>query len=624
MVTRIRTLEEAWTVDQLRNEPDSEITKAVVAAAGGGGGGGGGSIFEKVLSTTSLPVLLYSRRRYQQSAYNQDNVTTLPDGTQYVVALSAVSGVPHWFIMKRLPGSKTWQKFDLATVSSIFAHTDSSDDDSHNVMNVTVSSDGLIHVAGNMHGHPMRYARTTVAGDITTFAVASVASANANQVTYPMFFQVGGKQFFAWRNGLATSGDFFLSSWTGAAWTTPQKLLDGASSGRGAYLHRIAVRDGKVSMFFMYRGAGDASTNEGMYYVESVDQCATWQRISGAVQATPITPANADRFKVIPEAAGLINQGGADIDPDGHPHAAIQLYDSNGFTQLHHLWHDGTVWHDEQVTQWSERIETVGQTTLDLRVARPHLFCTDAGRTYMLGRTAAEGYANKVLLIDVTPGGNHDPVVITDMNLYGWEPAIDSRALQERGELNMLITNIDENADSKRNWEAQWGGILTIKLPQISTVQSGASKVPTIKKVSEYSILPEIPAVGGVTDADVSATLGAAMIAVNRAYGPGVRFFSRLSGRFMFNTGTTTATIYLRETPTGGSLPSNDINKIVLANNSFVGTFSTPWEPLPATPFVETNGTFRDTRLIPRIVADNAAGIKVGAWLIEVGILDLP
>lgn len=619
-VFRNRVLEEAWTIDQLRNQPTAEITKAVASVSGGAGA----TFYEKALSCTPLPVLLFSRRRYQQSAYNQDNVTTLPDGTQYVAVLSAVAGVPHWFIMKRAAGSKNWTKFDLATISTIFMHSDSSDDDSHNVASIAVSSDGHIHIAANMHGHPMRYARTTIPGDITSFAVASVGTVNTNMVTYPMFFQVGGKLFFFWRNGLATSGDFFLSSWTGASWTSPQKVFDGASSGRGAYLHHIAVRDGKVGVFFMYRGAGDASTNEGMYYVESVDQCATWRRVNGAVQALPITPVNADRFSVIPEAAGLLNQGGADLDIDGRPHAAIQLYDASGFSQLHHIWHNGTVWQDQTVTEWSQRIETVGQTTLDLRVARPHLFCTEAGRTYMLARTSAEGLANAPLLIDVTPGANHDPIKLADMNLYGWEPAIDSRALRERGELNMLITSIDENADSKRNWEAQWGGILTIKLDQIGTIQSGASKVPGITKIADYSIPVEIAAVGGVTDADVSALLGSALIHMGRVHGPGTRFFTRISGRFSFNTGTTSATVYLRETPTAGAQPTNDVNKIVLANSTFVGVFSTPWEPLPGTPYIESNGTMRGTRLLPRVVADNDAGIKVSAWLIEVGVLDLP
>lgn len=569
-----------------------------------------------------VPVWLNSRRRWQQSAYCQDNVTTLADGTQYAVV---VDDDLHPVIIKRTAPSRTWEQYDLRDIAD--DPFGEQVDDSHNTYSVAVDDDGHIHVVGNMHSEAMKYARTTVAGDITSLADATVHASNTDLVSYPMFFRDDdGGLHLAWRNGYATSGDWYLTSYDTATdtWAAPTKWFDGAVSSEGPYLWRIAVRDGKIAVFFCWRGSGDASTNTDLCYVESIDNGATWRTIDGTAQTVPITHANADVILPVENAEGLINQGGADLDADGRPHAAIQLYDADGYTQLHHVYWDGAAWQSPAVTEWGLTVVTVGATTLYLSVGRPHLVCGPHGRTYMIARTEGEGYRNRPLLIDATPGADHTPGVLADIDVAHWEPSIDSRALRERGELTMLLATVDPVSNAKEGWLHQFGGILTLDLAHAPAVIAGQTRIPTIRTIDRFGWDPEVTPVGGTSEANI-VTFGVPQIDIQRSWWRGGLFFARLSCRISLNSGTTSGTIKLRETPSSGSLPTNDLCVIAVASSAYSGIQSTPWEPLRGTPYVEApadGGWIRDTRLIPRFVCNNAAGFKIGAWSVEIGVLD--
>lgn len=614
----IRILEESWTADQIRNEPDSVLGAAVRSASGGV------DQYRPAIALSTLPVLGNNRRRWQTSVYQVSNVLLSRDGlTEYAVVIRSDM---HQVICTRTLGADAgWTPW----VESIDLRTIAGDpfgeqvDDSHNTFSLAEDEDGNIHVSGNMHTSPMRYARTTTPGDLGTLTGFTPWAANANLVTYPVpYIDGAGVLCMTWRNGYATSGDYYISRFVAGTWTAAVRILNGTSSGEGAYAHNIAMRDGKLGLFYMWRGSGDASTNTDFGYIESVDNGATWRDIDGNALSLPVTHATAPVIIAAPTGSGLINQGGADIDIDGHPHAGIQMYDDNGNTQLFHVWHDGEEWKVEQATEWGHRVETVGATTLALEVARVQAICTDSGRTYLLTRTAHEGFRGAPIMIDVTPGGNRTPFKLMQMDLNGWEPAYDVPRFRRTGELTMLVTPIAPAADSRTNWNAQWLGVLTVDMAQIGAIQAGAARIPGIRTIRSYGRSLQADAVGGVVDAAIDrAVLPTAFIGETEA-GKGAHLFAKVTAYVAFEAGSSSATLYLREQPQAGALPTADLCHIRMVNSSIVGLFTLPWEPLRHSPYAEASGMMRNTWLVPRAVVDNAAGLEVRSYLVDVGILD--
>lgn len=619
MVTRTRILEEAWTADQIMHHPESVVGAAVRSVAGGG------EVYRPAISLSTLPVLGNNRRRWQTSVYQVSNIIETVDGLkQYAVVIRADM---HQVICQRDRSTAGWSKWreviDLRTIAG--DPFGEQVDDSHNTFSLALDPDGNLHVWGNMHTNAMRYARTTSPGNLSTLTGFSPWSANANGVTYPTpFTDTDGDLYCGWRNGYATSGDYFVSRWTGAetGWTPALRVLNGTTSNEGAYPHNPAVRNGKIGFFYMWRGSGDASTNTDFGYIESLDGGSTWQDIDGNVLALPITHATAPVIIDAPVGSGLINQGGADIDAAGHPHAGVQMYDADGNTQLFHVYHDGESWHVDQVTNWSHRIETVGQTTLLLDVARVQAVCAPNGRTYFITRTRNEGFNGAPIMLDVTPGGDPTPFKLADINLDGWEPAYDTAGLRRDGMLRMLITPIAPVADSRTNWDAQWLGVLEVDMVQIGSIQAGKTRIPTIRTIRTFDRGLEARNVGSVVEAPVSREVLPTGYVDTRDFGKADVLFTRLLVFAGFESGTTSATLLIRAQPNAGLLPTEDVSSVRMVNSSLAGLRATPWEPLAKSPYVEMDGSRRATWLVPRLVTSDAAGISIRTFSLEVGILD--
>lgn len=626
-------LVEDWAADQIRNYPDSVIGSAVRAAAGSSDGS---TIPNRpAIAISTLSVQGNNRRRWQTSVYQVSNTLLSRDGlTEYAVVIR--SDMHQVICSRELDPDSGWSNWaETIDLRSLTGDPFGPQvDDSHNTFSLAEDESGNIHVSGNMHTSPMHYARTTVPGDLSTLTGYTPWASNADLVTYPVpYIDTSGVLCMTWRNGYATSGDYYISRFVGGTWTVATRILNGTASGEGAYAHNMAMRGGKLGLFFMWRGSGDASTNTDFGYIESLTNGATWQDIDGNSLALPVTHATAPVIIPAATGSGLINQGGADFDINGHPHAGVLMYDGNGNTQVFHVWHDGEDWQVEQVTEWSHRIETIGQTTLDLQVARIQALCTASGRTYLVTRTAHEGLGGAPVMIDVTPGADRTPFKLMEMDLNGWEPAYDVPRFRRTGDLTMLVTPIAPNADSRTNWDAQWLGVLTVDMDQVAAIQAGLSRLPTVRTIRSYQRGLQADAVMATTGSPPVAVAPNVDGAVDRTIlptglipasesGKGAVLFAKVTAWVVFESGSSSATLYLRAQPNAGSLPTRDLSYIRMVNSSITGLFSLPWEPLPNSPYVETNGTMRDTWVVPRLVVNNAAGVEIRSYTIEVGILD--
>lgn len=585
-------------------------------------GGGSGATGNKIVKVKTVPLHLYNKRRWQSSTYGR-NVYTAADGTQYV-ALWNEDQNPYLCV-----GHMDSDRWD--TVINLRTITGDPfgvlTDDSHCTLSVfhDVTS-GHTFIDGNNHGDPLRSARTLTAGDLSTLASVPVGGSTSlsNQATYPDIFKVGDTVLRTFRNGAAIAGQTMFQKFdrTSAAWSAPVVIIDGAPSSEGPYPCAAIVQGGKFGFFVTWREGGAADTNSGYTFIESADLGATFQRADGAAQTMPMTHANSVNIITLTTGSGMVNQSGGAYNEEGHPRSSIMFYDADGNTQYDVVRWDGNTWEQKQITQFTTRVETLGLTTLNLTTGRPNMFCV-GNRDYIVGRSADNGMNGAPFIIDATEGADHRPVKLVDMDLAGWEPsAIDLGGLA-LGKLNLLVTPIDTASDSETNWDSQWGGVVSLDLEQIAAFMSGMAKTPTIRTVDSFG--NNLEAVVPVTTAGIEQAIAATVLAYGlisrRSYGKGAQMFARLTLRVQFASGTTSATMFLRETPTAGSLPVRDLCRLVLPSTSFTGIRQTPWEPL-SSPYTETDGVGRDARLIPRIVADNAAGLTISGWRIDIGVLD--
>ena len=432
-----------------------------------------------------LPNRLNNEWRYQQASYSQSNIVTLADGTQYAVWINdSIRPI----VGKRVVGSSQWTTYDLRDIAGDPFGAQAAD--GHNTFTIGVDDAGRVHVSGNMHNDPLKYARTNTPGDISAWTAGAMVGSEENAVAYPRFFNTpGGQIFFLYRQGGSGSGNLMLNRLVGSAWERAATVVDGTTDSVSPYENWAAVDvNGGIHIFFMWRTTGDAETNSDISYAFTPDGGVTWAKSTGATYAMPIRQATAEVVWAVPQRSGLINQSGADVDTDGNPHAAFMMYDAGGNTQYFHLWHDGATWHNDQVTNFTTRVETLAPlSTLELTTARPQLICTNEGQTYILGMTQGDGWGGSAVIVDVTPGSNNRIAKLFDMNLGRWEPSYDQRALRERGEFNMLVTPLLSPAPSNSPYKSQTGWILSVGSKYLRRLFGTAVEAPNASDAKKAS-----------------------------------------------------------------------------------------------------------------------------------------
>jgi BNR repeat-containing family member len=242
--------------------------------------------------------------------------------------------------------------------------------DSHNYLTMTVDRDGHLHVAGNMHGVPLVYFRTTIARDVTSLTRVGtmVDPALERRVTYPVFLELqDGTVVFRYRDGSSGAGvdiynqyDESTRTWSGLVDTA---LLDGEGE-RNAYAAKpVLGPDGKYHMVWVWRETPNAATSHTVSYARTAD-LVNWETSKGEPLALPITLGTSDAVDPVPPFGGTINNNiQVGFDGSGAPVVAYHKYDAEGNTQVYVARPDGSEsgWQNIQVSDWSGAWE-FGQT----------------------------------------------------------------------------------------------------------------------------------------------------------------------------------------------------------------------------------------------------------------------
>ena len=462
------------------------------------------------ITLSKLPINANGTYGWNGVSFIQDNVTTY-NNSQYAVFVGTDKNP---YITKRILPNGEWQIFNLSTVSGNPLVSPTTDD-GHNDYCLIVDTDGYIHVAGNHHVNALRYVRSVGTEDITSWVAPGMTSINEDQVTYPQFVKLrDGKLLFFYRNGTSGSGNVYINGYDTITktWSKKQTLfIDGLSSSENAYLNHVAVDQfNTIHMMWVWRGTGLANTNNDICYAKSDDGGVTWKKSNGSTFALPITHATSEI--IVDTAAtdsGLMNTSGLEVDNQGRPHGAFLLYDDNNYTQINHVWYDGTRWYNDVATNFTHKYLTAVSIP-DLSVARPSVFTTKNGRVYIIYRHRFNGNRNTIRLIDVTPGVTfYDDFPIMQLDLHDWEPTFDTQALYERNELHMLISPLKNNGslsaewNDADNWDRQHLSIVSYDLNQIYTIQRREAKIPCIRKLTTM-IAPSSITVTATTRTDLA------------------------------------------------------------------------------------------------------------------------
>ena len=242
--------------------------------------------------------------------------------------------------------------------------------DSHNSIFMTQDAAGHIHLAGNMHVHPLRYFRTETPDDITTLVrVEAMTGDEEDRVTYPRFFTgPDGALLFSYRDGGSGRGNEIINRYDTEtrAWSRllDVPLVDGEGV-RNAYFDGPRLGpDGYFHMCWVWRDTPDCETNHSLSYARSRDM-VNWERSDGTPFDLPITFATSEVVDPVPPGGGLIN-GNARLgfDREQRPLITYHKHDDAGNTQIHIARLESGEWVRRRITDWDYRWDFSGRGTI--------------------------------------------------------------------------------------------------------------------------------------------------------------------------------------------------------------------------------------------------------------------
>ncbi|MCL8026304.1 BNR repeat-containing protein [Nocardioides bruguierae] len=559
--------------------------------------------------TIAAPVVLDGSWAFNSNPFQQDSVT-IYNGNLYAVMVGRGRNV---MIGKRPVSGGEWEVYNLTTET-----TDNpfglNSEDGHNVVTMGIDSQGYIHVAGNMHSWPLRYAKSNSPESIADgFAEATMIGTDETNVTYPMFVNAAnGDLLFYYRDTPGQHGVLNRLPSGSSTWSRVGNLFERYYV---PYLDRINVgADGVIHIFGCWREDGTGNSNNDIFYMRSADHGTTWTDIDGNALTLPIVKATSPTVvDTTDTGSGLINQAGACIDTRGNPHKIAWLFDGNGNTQYNHVYHDGTSWHVDVVSDFNTRI-ALDVSTIARTISRGALIASPSGHVLLVYRANTNGLRGSLRVKDITPAsyGLPDLGDFALLSIDSWysDPAV---SIGDDGTVLILTTTtgpatVDhEDQPTKGLWETQLG-VITMIQPEALTSLAGAARTPVLASVGSANLTTA----EAVTSYGPTTLENVPPVSVPPRHGDRL-LVARLRGSAS-SSGGDTGTVSLVSQPYHG-------NGTVLATTSVAPTpgtregFFTPWAPLDL-----FFGDWHNGGTIIARAATEAGTLTIEDLTIEVGV----
>ncbi len=231
--------------------------------------------------------------------------------------------------------------------------------DSHNYIAMAVDSGGQIHVAGNMHGDPLVYYRSQLAGDVRSLVrvPVMVEPRLERRVTYPIFLHdADGRLVCKYRDGGSGNGNEIYNVYDTASqrWRhlLDVPLTDGEAQRNAYFVGPVLGPDRFFHIARAWRESPMAQTNHDLSYARSRD-LIHWERSDGTPLRLPITQRSGEIVDPVPVAGGMINNNTViGFDPGGAVMITFHKFDAAGNTQIYVARREAPGWRIAQVSDW--------------------------------------------------------------------------------------------------------------------------------------------------------------------------------------------------------------------------------------------------------------------------------
>ncbi|MDI3214166.1 BNR-4 repeat-containing protein [Klebsiella quasipneumoniae] len=384
---------------------------------------------------------------YNSSPYSQDNII-VSGNYQYVIVINA-SRNP--VIMQRNKYGGPWAVFDLSTIAGnpLNAPTEL---DGHNIYSIAVTPSGKITIAGNMHGSAWRGVMSTNAHDITSWAAFDWGNGGTDN-TYPGFLTFpDGTLLCYFRRGVR----IYLSGISSADVLNSFRFAAGskADGTGGIYCNRWVVdKSGVLHACWGYRmDSGSAGANEGLYYAKSADKGVTWTNAAGtsswSLPGGSLNDVRSEKIFNAAQGSGYINQNGGCVDNNGYYHTCLTQTDAFGYTQIVHIWWDGSSWKNEVVSRFTFTMDLSLNLVMN-DLSRPVIGCTPSGRVYIFYHTTEMGRQGQIRAIDVTTAGSPVDSVIALFDIGTQALACNTDIMLKTGDFVALLAKGTANSSSE-------------------------------------------------------------------------------------------------------------------------------------------------------------------------------
>ncbi len=305
--------------------------------------------------------------------------------------------------------------------------------DSHNYIAMAVDADGQVHVSANMHGDPLVYYRTAVAGDVRTLVrqPVMVEARVEGKMTYPIFLRDGaGRLVYKYRDGSSGNGNEIYNVYDPATRTWRHllqvPLTDGEGQRNAYFMGPVLGPDKYFHIAWVWRETPMAETNHDLSYARSRD-LVHWETAAGRPLTLPITLKTAEIVDPVPVEGGMINNNTViGFDPAGRAMITFHKFDAKGNTQIYVARAEPKGWRIAQVSDWQgfrwdfrgggslesrlfvKGAEPVGQNRIRVSVIRdgkPIDFLLDAATLKRVSETSGSLLAERLAGSIAVPAG---------------------------------------------------------------------------------------------------------------------------------------------------------------------------------------------------------------------------
>jgi hypothetical protein len=323
--------------------------------------------------------------------------------------------------------------------------------DAHRSISIAVDGRGFLHLVWNQHDSPLQYCRGLRPGSLELSAQTQMLGEREGRVTYPEFYGLpGGGLLFLYRDGASGGGNLVLNRYDSKTgrWTRLQdRLIDGEGE-RNAYWQATVDGRGVIHLSWVWRETPDVATNHDLCYAKSADGGRTWLKSTGEPYRLPVTAANAEYVRRVPQGSELINQTSMTADASGRPYIATYWRPAGTQVPQYHLvYQDGRGWRTVQVTRRTTSFSLSGLGTRRIPVSRPQVVVRErrgAPEVFVLFRDEERGGRVSVAACTRLPGGACAVSDLTEEPVGMWEPTYDPEVWRRRRELHLFVQRVGQ------------------------------------------------------------------------------------------------------------------------------------------------------------------------------------